>query len=325
MDNTKAVIIYRMPNESDSYCLTSQLPFLKNSDNKEGFFFSEFENGTIYSIQDYETKVNSWPNFVPFGSSTPIATEKEDYLEKATEITSQIKTGGFKKVVFSKVKLIEKKNEFNLEKTFNNLCHAYPKAFVYFISSEETGTWMGASPELLVQKESSEYKTVSLAGTRIENTPWTNKEIQEQEVVTDYITEIIKPLSISFEISKPYDLQAGKVIHLKSDIYFSLKQGFNLWHLLGKLNPTPAVCGIPMQKAKQFITTLENHNRELYTGFIGPMGINNHHSLFVNLRNMKICNSHLALFLGGGIMRDSIPINEWDETENKASTLLSIL
>lgn len=325
MDNTKALVIYRMPNESNSYCLTSQLPFVKNSNSKEGFFFSEFENGTIYSIQNYDTTINSWPDFVPFGSSTPITTEKEDYLEKVSEIINEIKTGGFKKVVFSKVKLIEKKNEFNLEKTFNNLCHAYPKAFVYFISSEETGTWMGASPELLVQKESSQYKTVSLAGTRIENTPWTNKEIQEQEVVTDYITEIIKPLSISFEISKPYDLQAGKVIHLKSDIYFSLKQGFNLWHLLGKLNPTPAVCGIPMQKAKQFITTLENHNRELYTGFIGPMGINNHHSLFVNLRNMKICNSHLALFLGGGIMRDSIPINEWDETENKASTLLSIL
>ena len=92
-------------------------------------------------------------------------------------------------------------------------------------------------------------------------------------------------------------------------------------NLLEKINPTPAVCGIPMQKAKQLIAALENHNRELYTGFIGPMGINNHHSLFVNLRNMKICNSHLALFLGGGIMRDSIPINEWDETENKAPNI----
>ena len=325
MDNTKAVVIYQMPNESDSYCLTSQLPFVKNSNSKEGFFFSEFENGTVYSIQDYETTVNSWPDFVPFGSSTPKATKKEDYLEKVSEIINEIKGGGFEKVVFSKVKLIEKGNEFNLEKTFNSLCKAHPKAFVYCVSSEETGTWIGASPELLVQKENSQYKTVSLAGTRIENTPWTNKEIQEQQIVTDYITEIIKPFSNSYEISKPYDLQAGKIIHLKSDVYFSLKQEFDLWNLLEKLNPTPAVCGIPMQKAKQFITTLENHNREIYTGFIGPMGINNHHSLFVNLRNMKICNFHLALFLGGGIMGDSNPQNAWEETENKASTLLSNL
>jgi isochorismate synthase len=314
-----------MPNESDSYCLTSQLPFVKNSHNKEGFFFSEFENGTIYSIQDYETAINSWPSFTPFGSQNPIATEKDDYLDNVTKITSQIKAGEFKKVVFSKVKIIEKGDEFNLEKTFNNLCNAHPKAFVYCISSEETGTWMGASPELLIEKENAEYKTVSLAGTRTENTPWTNKEIREQQVVTDYITEIIKPFSSFYEISTPYDLQAGKVIHLKSDITFSLKQEFDLWNLLKQLNPTPAVCGIPMQKAKQLIAKLENHDRELYTGFIGPIGINNHNSLFVNLRNMKICNSHLVLFLGGGIMEDSNPIDEWEETENKASTLLSNL
>ena len=184
---------------------------------------------------------------------------------------------------------------------------------------------MGASPELLIKKESAEYKTVSLAGTRTENTPWTNKEIQEQQVVTDYITEIIRPFSNFYEISKPYDLQAGKVIHLKSDITFSLKQKFDLWSLLKQLNPTPAVCGIPMLKAKQLIAKLENHDRELYTGFIGPMGINNHNSIFVNLRNMKICRNYLALFLGGGIMGDSNPIDEWEETENKSTTLLSNL
>ena len=71
-----------MPNESDSYCLTSQFPFVKNSHNKEGFFFSEFKNGTIYSIQNYETAVNSWPNFIPFESQNPIETKKRGLFRK---------------------------------------------------------------------------------------------------------------------------------------------------------------------------------------------------------------------------------------------------
>ncbi|MEN8927336.1 MAG: isochorismate synthase [Flavobacteriales bacterium] len=314
-----------MPNDTDYHCLTSSLPFSQNNNLKEGFFFSEFENGTIYSIEDYKVTKNNWPRFRLASDKNPATIQREDYLERVNQITKKIKEGEFEKVVFSKVKLVDKKNDFSLESTFNSLCKKYPKAFIYCISSEETGTWMGASPELLIQKEDSEYKTVSLAGTRIESTSWTEKEQREQQVVTDYITHIIEPFSTTLSVSKPYDLQAGKVIHLKSDISFSLTEESELWNLLGKLNPTPAVCGIPMLKAKEYIKQQEIHDRELYTGFIGPLGINNHNSLFVNLRNMKICDSHLALFVGGGIMGDSNPENEWKETENKASTLLSIL
>lgn len=325
MQTIKSIALYRMPDESDYYCLTSQLPFAKNSNKKEGFFFSEFENGTIYSLQDYKITTNNWPSFTSFLSENPKETVKNEYLESVTLISELIQKEEFEKVVFSKVKLVAKGNDFEIEKAFNSLCEKYPKAFVYCVSSQETGTWMGASPELLIKKENSQYSTVSLAGTRINSIPWTNKEKHEQQVVTDYITEKIKPFSGAISVSDPYDLQAGKVIHLKSDISFTLKQDNKLWNLLSELNPTPAVCGIPMLKAKELIAKLENHNRELYTGFIGPMGINNHNSIFVNLRNMKICKDNLALFLGGGIMGDSIAINEWEETENKASTLLSIL
>ncbi|MDB4088187.1 isochorismate synthase [Flavobacteriales bacterium] len=314
-----------MPNESDYYCLTSDNPFIKNSKAKEGFFFSNFEKNIIYSISEYETRLNTWPSFTPFYNESPKSTDKNEYLDKVSEISNLIKAGEYKKVVLSKVKLIDKKDDFDLEKTFQSLCSTYPNTFVYCISSEETGTWIGASPELLLKKEKDEYRTVSLAGTKVENIAWTNKEIQEQQIVTDYVSNIIKPYSNSLSISKPYDLKAGKVIHLKSDITFSLKEDDKLWDMLEKLNPTPAVCGIPMQKAKQLITEIENHKRELYTGFIGPTGINNHNSLFVNLRNMKVCKKQLALFLGGGIMGDSNPEDEWEETENKATTLLSTL
>ena len=55
------------------------------------------------------------------------------------------------------------------------------------------------------------------------------------------------------------------------------------------------------------------------------MGINNHSSLFVNLRCMQVCNDAISLYLGGGIMSESSPEKEWIETQNKAKTLIRVL
>ncbi len=323
--SNKAIAIYRMPNEQDFYSLTSQNELEINSTSKSCFFFSDFENGIIYSLKNPEIKKNTWINFDFQHNSSEIEISKEAYIKKIEVVTQRIKAGEFKKVVFSRIKNIEKSADFNLEKTFKDLCYNYPKAFIYCVSSEETGTWMGASPELLIEQKQETYSTVSLAGTRIEGINWTDKEKEEQQVVTDYILNKIAPYSTSTKVSEPFDLNTGTVIHLKSKIEFKLNENNTIWDLVSFLHPTPAVCGIPSEKAKQFIKELEPQNRKLYTGFIGPMGINNHSSLFVNLRCMQVCKESISLYLGGGIMANSDPENEWIETENKAKTLLKVL
>jgi isochorismate synthase len=92
--------------------------------------------------------------------------------------------------------------------------------------------------------------------------------------------------------------------------------------LLIKLHPTPAVCGIPKENAKEMIREFEKHRRGDYTGYFGPVKTGDV-SLFVNLRSAFVNNNKMFLFIGGGITADSKPEKEWDETELKAKTLLN--
>lgn len=321
-----SVAIYRMPNETNFYSLVSPHSLLKNSvDKKDNFYFSDFDTEIVYSFDQPILNKNSWPDFNPYLSEMPEELQHEEYLSKVEKITNEIQLGTYEKVVFSRIKLIDKPFSFSLKQTFETLCTLYPSAFIYCVTSPETGTWIGATPELLIQKKRNQYDTVALAGTRTQDVAWTSKEKVEQQMVTDYILSKIKPYASKISCSLPFDSIAGSVIHLKSEISFSLDHEEDRWKVINTLHPTPAVCGIPKQKAKDFIQTIEPHNRQLYTGFIGPMGINDHNHLFVNLRNMQIVENKLALYLGGGIMGDSIPEKEWIETNNKAKTLLAAL
>ncbi len=91
------------------------------------------------------------------------------------------------------------------------------------------------------------------------------------------------------------------------------------------MHPTPAVAGYPKQKAIDFILENENYNREFYTGYFGFINKDKSSKLFVNLRCMQIEKKKLSVYVGGGITKDSNPLNEWQETEDKSKTLLSVL
>jgi isochorismate synthase len=75
----------------------------------------------------------------------------------------------------------------------------------------------------------------------------------------------------------------------------------------------------------EFILHLEKHNRKYYSGFMGPVNIDEKVLLFVNLRCMQVLCDKLVLHIGAGITIDSVPEDEWDETEIKADTLLSVI
>jgi len=94
--------------------------------------------------------------------------------------------------------------------------------------------------------------------------------------------------------------------------------------LIEKLHPTPALAGLPKQKAIELIHKSEHHDREYYGGYIGPFAPNDFH-YFVNLRSMKFDSYKCRIFVGGGIVSDSVPESEWLETEAKSKTLLSLL
>ena len=211
---------------------------------------------------------------------------------------------------------------------FKALAAKYSKACVYLFSHPSAGVWMGASPELLLKKEDEQLLSMSLAGTRRkgDESSFSSKEAEEQELVTEFITEQFELQNelTQLEVSGPEIVSAGNLVHLQSLVKAKAGNGFDPNGLLAKLHPTPAVSGFPRQQALDFIDQYETYDRSFYAGYFGlrrPAGF----SYYVNLRCMQLYKKAMTLYAGGGITRNSDATVEWEETEAKMRTLLDVI
>ena len=104
-----------------------------------------------------------------------------------------------------------------------------------------------------------------------------------------------------------------------------LKSNISENDLINALHPTSAVCGMPLEAARNFILESEKYNRKYYSGFLGEYKMQEQTNLFVNLRCCEIESQKTILYVGCGITKDSQTDKEFIETENKAKTILSVL
>jgi len=252
----------------------------------------------------------------------PIQLSYDDYLESCRSIIDSLNRGEADKVVLSRVKSISFDKQPN--RFFIRLMESYPQAMV-FMYSFGNEIWIGASPEILFKGNLTSFSTMALAGSMplMDDPQWADKEIQEHAYVENYIEAILKERALKYLKEGPITTKAGPVLHLKTEYKGEIDPP-SIKALIKALHPTPAVCGMPLERAKALIKRHEQHDRLDYTGFFGPIN-NNELNLFVNLRSAMITPNKLHLFLGGGITKDSDPEQEWKETEWKAKTLLSIL
>jgi len=167
-----------------------------------------------------------------------------------------------------------------------------------------------------------------LAGTQVykgtTDVVWQEKELQEQQFVTDFIINNLEKVTKNLQKSTVKTVKAGNLVHLKTVITGNLEQQ-ELKNIINVLHPTPAVCGLPKEQAKAFILANENYKRGYYTGFLGELNINTSTSLFVNLRCMNIDKNKATIYVGGGITKDSNPEKEYEETVAKSKTMKRVL
>ncbi|SDM53647.1 chorismate-binding protein [Siphonobacter aquaeclarae] len=284
---------------------------------------------------------------VPYSPSAPhhgpaTADEREKFEEAVRHAVAEMKMGAFQKVVLSRRKWVELPKRFDHVAAFNRLCDAYPHAFVSLVSLPESGSvWLGATPELLVSQDlQGTFRTMSLAATQsatgtdghaipLEEARWSHKEIEEQALVSRYVIECFKKIRLrEYLESGPRTVRAGNLLHLRTDFKVDTQAvGFPQLAtvMLDLLHPTSAVCGTPKSSALRFLEHYEAYDRSYYSGYLGPVNINQETHLFVNLRTMQIEDDEATLFAGAGITEDSVAENEWMETEMKCQTLLSAL
>lgn len=316
----KDLLIYRLPKETSFVSKRGVFSALKEGEKPLGFVVSDFLHERTFHFSE-TTEPDSEFHF-HYGKEIPVVISRRDYQIEAQAFLNSFPLLGVEKGVFSRIKQIPFSGEKAID-LFHILENTYPNAFCYLISSAEFGTWIGATPELLMNQEGMVCKTVALAGTHGENEEheWTPKELEEHAFVVDAIKETLeRNACLEIEAEGPYVVLAGPVQHLKTDFKALLTKP-NAWSIALDLHPTPAVCGTPRRNAIEAIASREMHNRELYTGFIGLFEEGNT-NLFVNLRCAQLFRDKAFLYVGGGFTMDSIPDMEWEETEHKAETLI---
>lgn len=347
-------VAYKKPNKNIITAFLQQsntLIFTKDF-TESGFVFSPFDNREksilipenqsefIKGKTDFKVKINEIDNL-------PINDDNRSFhCQIVDKAITNIANGNFRKVVLSRCEEVELFN-FSFIDVFKKLVKSYPSAMTYVWYHPKVGLWLGATPETLVKINELEFETMSLAGTQVNNEAtkaiWSAKELDEQQVVTDFIVDNLKPVCNHIAVSEVETVKAGHLLHLKTKITGKLKT--RNAKLITRLHPTPAVCGFPKEVAKEFILKNENYDREFYTGFLGELNFlspeyieqdlefkeqktkftTQNSELFVNLRCMQIKNNKALIYVGGGITKESKALKEWEETIAKSKTMRRVL
>jgi isochorismate synthase len=199
-------------------------------------------------------------------------------------------------------------------------------------------TFLGATPERLVRTEGRTFRTVAVAGTIGRGADATEdaalaaellaseKDREEQAIVVATIRDQLAPIAETLEVAaRPSVMTLRFVQHLVTEISGTLLEGRGLLSLGGLLHPTPAVGGEPRELALALLDEHEGFERGWYAGPVGWLGADGDGELCVALRCGIVDRTHAALFAGCGIVADSDPDREWEESRIKLRAVVSAL
>ncbi|WP_417195663.1 chorismate-binding protein [Bizionia sp.] len=362
--NNLPFVAYRNPNETiiKTFLQQDDTLYITTNFSESGFVFSPFniketsvlipvETSLILEFESETIEESSINSCASKGIETSdITVAKQNHIVLVEKGIKAIHKGTFEKVVLSRQESVTI-SETNPIKIYKRLLETYPTAYVYVWFHPKVGLWLGATPETLLHIENNQFSTMALAGTQVyKNTidvVWKDKELEEQQIVTNFIVSNLESQLDNLKISEVETVKAGNLLHLKTHISGRVNSDTSsLKNIIEILHPTPAVCGMPKEEAKQFILENEAYKRDFYTGFLGELNIkksisrnpnrrnveNNAYTriktvsnLFVNLRCMQIQNTEALLYIGGGITKDSNPNLEWEETMAKSVTMKKVL
>lgn len=268
----------------------------------------------------------------PFSGITDDGAGRAAYVEAFRAVKQQIDRGWVSKVVLSRtlrVNLPKPLTHEAAEQLFFSACQARPGSYVALWSTPQSGTWLVASPEVLLETDGKEWHTMALAGTMPvaagETPQWSAKNREEQAIVADFIQKILSSETVGIRRSAPHTQPSGNIQHICTDFSFSLPDVLAARTLAARLHPTPAVCGMPREEALHTILEVEGKARNFYAGFSGPFNLQGQTHLYVSLRCMEIFATHAVLHAGGGIMPESVENEEWVETQRKMQTMLQLI
>jgi anthranilate synthase component 1 len=210
-----------------------------------------------------------------------------------------------------------------------------PSPYMYFMDLKEFQI-VGSSPEILVRLEDGQVTVRPIAGTRPRGATEAEDQALEQELLADpkERAEHIMLMDLgrndvgrvvrvgSVQVSEKMVIERySHVMHIVSNVAGTLKPGMDAIDVLRATFPAGTVSGAPKVRAMEIIEELEPTRRGVYSGAIGYISWSGNMDTAIAIRTAVIKKGRLYIQAGAGIVADSNPRNEWNETMNKARAI----
>jgi menaquinone-specific isochorismate synthase len=265
------------------------------------------------------------------------AGERGRWVESVRAARGAIRAGELRKVVLARIRDLVCAPAPSAETMLGRLRSAYPNCYSFLVDAGTERVFLGATPERLARQEHGRVLLGALAGTMprgagpqadealaqaLLNSP---KERQEHAIVVEAILEAVAPLGTVHRPEGPRLRRYTNVQHLFTPITLAPSAPLSLLMLVGRLHPTPAVGGYPRARALDIIRSTEDFDRGWYAGPVGWLNGAGRGEFAVALRSGLIQGGRVRLFAGGGIVAESDPEREYEETQIKFQPLLAAL
>ncbi len=251
---------------------------------------------------------------------------RNNLIKNISKGISLINNGIIEKIVLSSKINIKLGSILNLNKILDNLKTNQNNTCIYCWKRNIGDITFGASPEKLFSINKNYLTLEAIAGSAINNSSHDyllsdTKNLREHDFVVHFLINCLKILKITnFEISDLKVKNFGNISHLHTLIK-ALPNKVCPFKILEVLHPSPAVCGIPKNKANEWIETLEDFSRGNYAGPIGWIDIKGNADFRVAIRGARNVNNEIQLIAGAGLVRDSVCIDEVEEIKIKFESI----
>lgn len=262
--------------------------------------------------------------------------EKEAFIRNVEIAKQHIQQGDIFQVVLSqRMKAQIDGDPFHF---YRKLRKANPSPYMFYIDFEDY-LLLGASPESLIQTRNCDITANPIAGTRPRGSTkqmdetlahellTDEKEISEHRMLVDLSRNDLSRISDANSISVPTYMQIEKyqhVMHMVSEVTGKLASGYSSMDALIACLPAGTVSGAPKIRAMQIINQLENTKRGAYGGGVGYINFNHDLNMALTIRSLVIKNKQAYLQAGAGVVYDSDPESEYNETLHKARSLMEV-
>lgn len=264
--------------------------------------------------------------------------DKQKWVQKVEHARSMIADNKFDKIVLARSVEVESKHKPVFTLLTHKLRQKYPECFNFMIQKDQETAFIGATPERLASFRNQVFMTEGLAGSTsrgksaiedevlAKDLLQSRKDREEHQFVVRAIQENLEPLSEKIENpDKPQIKKLKNVQHLFTPISASIKKGIQIHDLIRELHPTPAVGGFPREDAVDYIHEIEQIDRGWYAAPVGWFNLNGCGEFAVAIRSALLHKNRATLYAGCGIVADSDPEKEWNETLLKFQPMMESL